>query len=132
MKNLYQALSNETGFALITAVMLLFAATVMGLMVMNSAEIEILLSGAQQRYEDDFNTVEGASSFEAAAVGQAVTVTNTIDGTDYTRSYVVADPSNHNTTLSPTNPALDIFNPYGSTAVSRGVAANWPMANLMR
>jgi hypothetical protein len=34
----------------------------MGIMVMNSSEIEVLLSGAQQRYEESFNLAEGASS----------------------------------------------------------------------
>jgi len=64
MKFFHSTHSNENGFALITAIMMLFAATVMGLMVMNSSEIEILLSGAQQRYENNFNTVDGAISRE--------------------------------------------------------------------
>lgn len=49
---------NEQGFALITAIMMLFVATVMGLMVTNSADVEIMLSGAQQRYENNFNVAE--------------------------------------------------------------------------
>jgi len=56
---------NEQGFALITAIMMLFAATVMGLMVMNSSEIEILLSGAQQRYENNLSVADGATIVEA-------------------------------------------------------------------
>jgi Tfp pilus assembly protein PilX len=49
---------DEQGFALVTAILMLFSATVMGVMVMNSSETEILLSGAQQRYENNFNVAE--------------------------------------------------------------------------
>lgn len=59
-------IKQEGGFALITAIMLLFAATVLGLMVMNSSEMEILLSGAVQRYEQKFSVAEGAANIEAA------------------------------------------------------------------
>lgn len=65
MKNNCTVKPNEHGFALITAIMMLFAATVMGLMVMNSSEIEILLSGAQQRYENNINVADGATIVEA-------------------------------------------------------------------
>lgn len=131
MKSTYLYLNSEKGFALITAIMMLFAATVMGLMVMNSSEIELLLSGAQHRYESNFNTVEGASSFEAAAVGRVAVITKTIDGTTTTRSYTVADPTAPST-LSPTDATSDVFNPYGSSTVSYGAPAAWPMDNLLQ
>lgn len=132
MRILCLNLNNEKGFALITAMLMLFAATLMGLMVMNSSEIEILLSGAQQRYEDNFNTVEGAASFEAAAVGRVVTINKDfLTSTPKFRSYTVSDPSAPSV-LSPVGTAGAIFNPYGSSAVSSGVAATWPMDNLLQ
>ena len=74
MKTQYAYRNHEHGFALITAIMMLFAATVMGLMVMNSSEIEILLSGAQQRYENNFNTAEGALNLEARKAGKITNI----------------------------------------------------------
>jgi len=125
-------LNNEKGFALITAMLMLFAATLLGLMVMNSSEIEILLSGAQQRYEDNFNTVEGAASFETAAVGRVVTINKDfLTSTPKSRSYTVSDPSTPSV-LSPSSTDGAIFNPYGSSAVSSGDPATWPMDNLLQ
>jgi len=132
MKNANICLNNDKGFALITAIMMLFAATVMGLMVMNSSEIEILLSGAQQRYENNFNTVEGAASFEAGAVGRVAIIKKDFIATppDF-RSYAVVDPS-ASSVLSPLAADGEIFNPYGSQAVSSGTEASWSMDNLLQ
>lgn len=58
MINKYLSLGKEQGFALITSLLLLFAATILGMMVMNSSDIEIMLSGAQQRYENSLNVAE--------------------------------------------------------------------------
>jgi|GEM_PF-1756589 len=82
-------LKNKQGFALITAIMMLFAATVMGLMVMNSSEIEILLSGAQQRYERSFTVAEGASNLEAVVLDNKLT----INGRSYTKISNTEEPS---------------------------------------
>ncbi len=102
---------NEGGFVLITAIMMLFAATILGLMVMNSSEVEILVSGAQQRYENNLSITEGAVSIEAAAVGTSATVTRTVGGTNFTRSYAVENPGLFNQVLSPQNPSDTIFDP---------------------
>lgn len=131
--------TNEQGFALITAIMMLFAATVLGLMAINSSEIEVILSGAQQRYENNFNTVEGGTSVEAATVGTASTVTRTIDGTPYTRSYAVVSPTIPNQVLSPTNSAAKIFDPGNDmdlpatayTLTENTPREQWPTDNLM-
>ena len=135
--------NGERGFALITAIMMLFAATVMGLMVMNSSEIEILLSGAQQRYESNFNTAEGASGVEAATVGTMATVVREINGTEYSRSYAVSNPSVPDQVLSPdksTDPMFDPGNDMTLPAAEHTVTANentdlrslWPTDNLLQ
>ncbi len=132
MKKNSRVLNNQQGFALITAMMMLFAATILGLMVMNSSEIEIILSGAQQRYESDFNTTEGAASIEAAAVGTGDTIT--VSGQD--RSYAVVDPGDYPNTLSPEagDEALAIYDPGddAETTTFDGDDPNtWPLSNLL-
>lgn len=127
---------NEKGFALITAIMMLFAATILGLMVMNSSEVEILLSGAQQRYENNLNVTEGAVSVEAAAVGTSAVVTRTVGGTDYTRSYAVENPGLFNQVLSPQNLSDAIFDPGNdrttAAAYDDGDPDTWPIENLLQ
>lgn len=128
--------ASEKGFALITAIMMLFAATVMGLMVMNSSEIGIILSGAQQRYEDNFNVADGGMAFEAAAVGRAQTISGvTPDGTAYERSYAITNPENPEQTLSPqeSNSAYDPGDDIGDSVVFASASEEtWPMFNLLR
>ena len=141
MKKYLLILRREQGFALITAIMMLFVATILGLLVMNSSETEIILSGAQQRYERNFNTAEGASSAEAAAVGTAATITRTIGGTSYSRSYVVVNPSLHDQVLSPNKSYSSLFDPGNdmtadNSATEYTVDLNtpsdqWPMENLL-
>jgi hypothetical protein len=127
MKNI---ITNERGFALITAIMMLFAATILGIMMMNSSETEILLSGAQQRYENNLNVTEGGMSIEVAAVGTGATITRG----GQTRSYVVVDPGNP-AILSPQDPAQAIFDPGNDTTVVAFDENNpntWPMDNLIQ
>lgn len=128
--NVKKTLCNEGGFALVTAIMMLFAATILGLMVMNSSELEILLSGAQQRYENNLNVTEGGLSVEVAAVGTGATITR---GTQ-TRSYVVIDPGNPEI-LSPQDPSQAIFDPGNDSDTTAFDAADpdtWPMDNLIQ
>jgi hypothetical protein len=47
----------------------------MGLMVVDFADMEIMLSGALQRYEDSINTPEGGAGAEASAVGTSEPIT---------------------------------------------------------
>jgi len=110
MKNSSFSLQSEQGFALITAVMMLFAATVMGLMVMNSSETEILLSGAQQRYENDFNITEGALNVEAKKVGKNTIVP--FGGTSINFAYQIPVPIPEQATfLSPSKSHATNFDP---------------------
>lgn len=138
MKNIQESSHAEKGFVLVTAIMMLFAATVMGLMVMNSSEIEILLSGAQQRYEGNFNTAEGAASFEAAAIGK---VAKLHSGTAAERTYQVPDTTLSNAVLSPSNSATaGLFDPGNDMDLPEAayiVTANtdpslWPTDNLIQ
>jgi len=138
MKIFHCEIKNEQGFALITAIMMLFAATVMGLMVMNSSEIEILLSGAQQRYENAFNTVDGAASFEAAAIGKVATVHK---DTAAERIYQIPDTSNINSVVSPNDSSkTSVFDPGNDmtlpstpyTVTTTTEADDWPTDNLLQ
>jgi hypothetical protein len=103
MKTLVTPLKNSQGFALITAIMMLFAATVMGIMVTNSSHMEILLSGAQQRYEQSFAIAEGASNTEAIILSKDQTVND--------RRYVVEDPNMRGRIVSPMVYSDDNFDP---------------------
>jgi hypothetical protein len=128
-------LARQEGFALVTAIMMLFVAMILGLMVMDSADMEISLSGAQQRYEDSFNTTEGGAGAEAAAVGTSEVITRGGN----TRFYSVVNPSVKNQILSPSNPAAAIFDPGNDLNLSEGVTvtattspALWPADNLLQ
>lgn len=137
MKKHFSSLQNERGFALITALLMLFAATVLGIMVMNSSETEIILSGAQQRYERNFNTAEGATSVEAAAVGTATTITRAGNS----RSYAVVNPNAHNQVLSPNKSNDALFDPGNDMTADNAATVYtvdlttspdlWPMDNLL-
>lgn len=128
-------LADQQGFALITAIMMLFVAMILGLMVVDSADMEILLSGAQQRYEDSLNTAEGGAGSEAAAIGTG----NTIDWAGPSRSYAVVNPSVQNQVLSPDSSSEALFDPGSDMtlpATPYTVNAStspdlWPMENLL-
>ena len=128
-------LSDQQGFALITAIMLLFVAMILGLMVVDSADMEILLSGAQQRYEDSLNTTEGGAGSEAAAIGSG----DTIDWSGSSRSYAVVNPTIWNQVLSPTNSSVALFDPGSDLPAAAPYTVNinttpnlWPMDNLLQ
>lgn len=128
-------LSDQQGFALITAIMMLFVAMVLGLMVVDSGDMEILLSGAQQRYEESLNTTEGGAGSEAAAIGTG----NPIDWAGPSRSYAVVNPSIQNQVLSPNTSSDALFDPGGDMTLpgpSYTVNATtppdqWPTENLL-
>ena len=138
MRTTISGKDNQQGFALISAILLLFAATILGLMVMNSSDMEVLLSGAQQRYENNFNVSEGAASVESAAIGSADAITWNIDGTDYTRTYAVVDPGTQDQILSPKASSDNLFDPGDDMSIPDSYTINmssppddWPMDNLM-
>ncbi|MEA3464558.1 MAG: pilus assembly PilX N-terminal domain-containing protein [Thermodesulfobacteriota bacterium] len=150
MKYLYSRHFNERGFALITAIMMLFAATVMGLMVMNSSEIEILLSGAQQRYENDFNITEGALNLEARKSGKNINIP--LGGTNINFNYQIPVPlpeqatflsldKSHTSNFDPGNDMTDDdeateytvgYNEDPVTDASNNPPKKWPMNNLVQ
>jgi hypothetical protein len=128
-------LARQDGFVLLAAIMMLFVAMILGLMVVDSADVEIALSGAQQRYEDGFNTTEGGAGAEAAAVGTSETITR---GTN-TRSYSVVNPSVQDQVLSPSNSTTAIYDPGSDLHLSETVTVTattsptlWPADNLLQ
>lgn len=124
--------NNQRGFALVTSIMMLLAATVLGVMMMNSSETELLLSGALQRYEENFNIIEGAVTGESAAVGTSTPIETVVDGVTISRDYTVEDPATHHQILSPTDSTQKVFNPYGDAPLTTGTEGAWPMDNLLR
>lgn len=132
--NSVSCMKNEQGYALITAILLLLSATVLGLLVMNSSEVETLISGAEQRYENNFNTVEGAVNAEAMVIDTSATVTRNGN----TRSYNLVDPFTYYQILSPDSSDDPIFDPGGDMdlpteayAVSYDKPQKWPTENLL-
>jgi len=128
-------LRRQEGFVLVTAIMLLFVAMILGLMVVDSADMEIMLSGAQQRYEDSLNTTEGGAGAEASAVGTSDTVIR--NGRSH--SYSVVNPSNQNQVLSPVDASdQGLFDPgddmpSGSHTVTLATSpTDWPMDNMVK
>ena len=129
-------LAGQQGFALITAIMLLMVAMILGLMVVDTADMEVLLSGGQQRYEDNLNTTEGGAGVEAAAIGTGEVISR--GGT--TRSYAVVNPSVQNQVLSPADSSAALFDPGGDMSapatpytVSTSTPPDlWPMDNLLQ
>jgi len=126
----------QQGFALVAAIMLLFVAMILGLMVVDSSDVEIMLSGAQQRYENSLNTTEGGAGVEAAAIGTGDPISR--DGTS--RSYAVVNPSVQNQILSPDSssdalfdPGSDMPPPESPYTVDGSTAPDlWPMDNLLQ
>ena len=139
-----KVLRRQDGFALVTAIMMLFVAMILGLMVVDSADMEILLSGAQQRYEDNLNTVEGGAGVEAVTVGKGATIVRN----GISRSYAMLDPGKFPRVASPSLSTDPIFDP-GGDMPSRGnytvddsnppgdspgstSPEDWPMDNLVQ
>jgi len=129
-------MSGQQGFALITAIMLLMVAMILGLMVVDTADMEVLLSGGQQRYEDNLNTTEGGAGVEAAAIGTGETIARA--GTS--RSYAVVNPSIPNQVLSPKDSSSPLFDPGNDMnlpptpyTVDTSTSPDlWPMDNLLQ
>ena len=129
-------LSQQDGFALVIALLMLFVAAVLGVMVMNSSEIGIQMSGAQQRYENAFTVTEGSSNAEGTILDKDLTVD--YSGESFTRRYVVTDPGRKNHVVNP-EAGSDAFNPYGdiSTPPDAGTTAKadnietWPADRLV-
>ena len=136
------ALCRQDGFALVTAIMMLFVAMILGLMVVDSADMEILLSGAQQRYEDNLNTIEGSAAVEAAAVGTGKPITRN----GISRTYALVNPLIQNQVLSPSGSNDPLFDPGGDMPSKGNYTVDartppgppgippeqWPMDNLVQ
>lgn len=134
-KRRMNSLAGQDGFILVVAIMLLFVTMVLGLMVMQSSDMEIMLSSAQQRYEDSLNVAEGGGSVEASAVGGGTTITR--NGSS--RSYAVVNPTVKNQVLSPSDSGDALFDPGGDMTLAGSVTVTastspdqWPMDNLLQ
>lgn len=137
MEKMFRA-GGEEGYVLIVGVMLLFVATILALTVISTSEVEIILSGAQQRYEGQLNTVEGGCMAESAVVGTGATISR--NGSQ--RTYNVVDPSTQDTILSPSSSETDVlFDPGEDMDTSGGISVvlspetppdQWPMDNLLQ
>jgi hypothetical protein len=132
LKRTSGVLGRQDGFALVTAILLLFVAMILGQMVVDFADMEIMLSGALQRYEDSINTPEGGAGAEASAVGTR----QTIPRNSNTHSYSVANPLVQIQVLPPDNSGTDpLYDPGNDLTLSGPVTVTtttspelWPMA----
>ena len=87
-------IKNEEGFMLILSLLVLVLLSLMGLWALNTSDIEIGISGNEQRYQENFNIAEGGTYREASDIGFASNP-----------SYAITDPSNFNQKLGP-NPSV--------------------------
>lgn len=125
-------IKNEEGFTLILSLMVLVLLSLMGMWALNTSDIEIGISGNEQRYQENFNIAEGGTYLEASAIGFA--------SNPY---YAITDPSNFNLKLGP-NPSDDDYDPgddmdatvLGNLSTLSAVDATkpeeWPHQNLLR
>jgi len=125
-------IKNEEGFTLILSLIVLVLLSLMGIWALNTSNIEIGISGNEQRYQENFNIVEGGTYLEASDIGFA--------SSPY---YAITDPSNFNLKLGP-NPSDDDYDPgYDMdatvqenlstlSAVDVKRPEEWPHQNLLR
>lgn len=116
--------SNEAGFVLVAAMIVLLALTMFGIWAIRTSTLELDIAGSMQRAEKGFNVSEGSVALEAANVGFATQA-----------YYEVNDPSQLNTPLVPTTEAE--FDPGGDTPAAPGAVSQtdpdtWPMQNLLQ
>lgn len=131
-----RGLKGQEGFALVIAIMMLFVAMILGLMVVDSADMEIMLSGAQQRYEDSLNTAEGGAGIEAVALGTNATLGRVANP----RSYGLVDLDDEGKVLSPDtsnevrfDPGEDMADPAAVYTVNENTLPDkWPTDNLLQ
>jgi hypothetical protein len=125
-------IKNEEGFTLILSLMVLVLLSLMGIWALNTSDIEIGISGNEQRYQENFNIAEGSTYLEASAIGFA--------SNPY---YAITDPFNFNLKLGP-NPSVIAYDPGGDmdatvrgnlstlSAVDVKKPEEWPHQNLLR
>ncbi|MEA3386755.1 MAG: PilX N-terminal domain-containing pilus assembly protein [Thermodesulfobacteriota bacterium] len=125
-------MKNEEGFTLILSLMVLLLLSLMGMWALNTSDIEIGISGNEQRYQENFNIAEGSTYLEASALGFA--------SNPY---YAITDPSNFNLKLGP-NPSDNDYDPghdmdptvLGNlstlSAIDVKKPEEWPHQNLLR
>lgn len=125
-------IKNDEGFALILSLMVLVLLSLMGIWALNTSDIEIGISGNEQRYQESFNIAEGGTYLEASAIGFA--------SNPY---YAITDPSNFNLKLGP-DPSVTAYDPGDDmdatvlgnlttlSAVDATKPEEWPHQNLLR
>jgi hypothetical protein len=133
-------IGNEEGFVLVLALSALVTLTLLGIWAMNSSNIELLISGNHQRFEEGFQVADGATNAEGGELG-------------FSRQtwYEIPDPNDKGLPLVPTSVAS--YDPGGDIDTSKlpdpGKSAPdnfdeaadslrksdplfWPMQNLLR
>lgn len=123
---------NEEGFTLILSLLVLVLLSLMGLWALNTSDIEIGISGNEQRYQENFNIAEGGTYREASDIGFASKT-----------YYAITDPSNFNLKLGPDPSVRTVYDPgYDMdttvwenlttlSAVNATKPEEWPHQNLL-
>jgi len=125
-----KGITNEAGFVLVAAMVVLLALTLFGIWAIRTSTLELDIAGSTQRAEKQFNIAEGAVTLEVGNVGF------------HTKTwYDVSDTGLMNHALVPTTEAD--FDPGGKTSAPLWTTAqldsptyqrdpaNWPMQNLL-
>lgn len=126
-------IKNEEGFTLILGLMVLVLLSLMGMWALNTSDIEIGISGNEQRYQENFNIAEGGIYLEASAIGFASNP-----------HYAITDTSNFNLKLGPDPSVTADYDPGNDmdltvrgnlstlSAVDATKPEEWPHQNLLR
>ena len=117
--------SDEAGFVLVAAMVVLLALTLFGIWALRTSSLEVEIAGSTQRVEKQFNIAEGGVVREVGKVGFT---TETY--------YNINDPSIPNQVLAPT-PGTNDFDPGDDIADGGGWVVDpadyttWPRQNLL-
>jgi hypothetical protein len=124
--------AGEDGFVLVFSLVMLVVITLLGVWALNTSTLETMISGNQQRFDENFNIAEGGVMAESGKLGYA-------DAANFSW-YTVVDPSVLNQVLAPGfgsgtyDPGGDLTpanTPATIGAITPGNFTNWPMENLL-
>lgn len=120
---------NESGFILIFSMVMLIVITLLGLWALNTATVEVVISGHEQEYEKSFQISEGGNNSESGKIGYSKT-----------NWYAVSNPNKLNQLLFPSvasntfDPGADIPAATKPTSMNDVIASDyrkWPVENLI-
>ncbi len=116
--------SDESGFVLVSAVVVLLVLTLLGMWALGTSTSELQVAGSSQQVETQFNVAEGGAYSEAGKVGF-----------NLQPFYQISNPSQHDQLLIPNTDAA--FDPGNDTAnllagITRSDPATWPWENLLQ